>query len=77
MHTSQEFYDRIEVWQDKVLFPYFMPTYSPELNIIEILWKKMKYEWISFSSYEDIEKLKNDIETILIEYGSKYLINFA
>ncbi len=25
---------------------YFLPPYSPELKRIEILWKKMKYEWL-------------------------------
>ena len=77
MHTGREFYGKIEGWQEKGLFPYFIPAYSPELNLIEILWKKMKYEWIPFSAYENTEKLKNAIETILIEYGSKYIIDFA
>jgi transposase len=30
---------------------YFLPPYSPELNRIEILWKKMKYEWLPFKSF--------------------------
>ena len=77
VHTSEEFSSNIEKWQDKGLFPYFIPAYSPELNLIEILWKKMKYEWLSFSAYESLEKLKKEIENILIEYGDKYLIDFA
>ena len=77
MHTGKEFYSNIEKWQEKGLFPYFIPSYSPELNLIEILWKKIKYEWLPFSAYESIEKLKKEIETILIEYGSKYIINFS
>ena len=77
VHTSKLFEDNIEKWQEKGLFPYFIPKYSPELNLIEKLWQKMKYEWLPFSAYESIEKLKKEIETILIEYGSKYIINFS
>lgn len=25
---------------------FWLPTYSPHLNLIEILWRFMKYEWI-------------------------------
>ncbi|WP_368860940.1 transposase, partial [Desulforhabdus sp. TSK] len=35
----------------KNLYIKFLPTYSPELNLIEILWRKIKYEWLSFSAY--------------------------
>ena len=34
---------------------YFLPAYSPELNRIEILWKKMKYEWLPFQSFTPVE----------------------
>lgn len=27
---------------------YFIPTYSPELNRIEMVWKQMKYHWREF-----------------------------
>ncbi|WP_157648304.1 IS3 family transposase, partial [Burkholderia ubonensis] len=29
---------------------YFLPPYSPELNRIEKLWHKMKYEWLAFKA---------------------------
>jgi len=32
IHTSAEFTEHIEKWQSKGLFPYFLPSYSPELN---------------------------------------------
>lgn len=77
MHTGKIFSDNIEKWQEKGLFPYFISAYSPELNIIEILWKKIKYEWLSFFAYENLEKLKKELETILKECGVKYLIDFT
>jgi transposase len=28
----------------------YLPPYSPELNLIEILWRRIKYTWLPFSS---------------------------
>ena len=40
-HANQVIKDAIEVVEAKVLF---LPTYSPELNAIEMLWSKLKIE---------------------------------
>ena len=77
IHTSHHFFEQIENWQKKGLFPYFLPTYSPELNAIEILWRKIKYEWLPFSAYESFKKLQEAVDEVLIHFGSKYLITFA
>ena len=49
-HTSIAFSENIEEWQKRGLYLYFLPSYSPHLNKIEILWRKMKYEWMPFSA---------------------------
>jgi transposase len=54
-----------------------IPAYSPELNQIEILWRKMKYVWLDFSDYLSFETLKNAVEHILVDIGGKYRINFT
>jgi transposase len=77
IHTSNDFLDNIEKWQEKGLYPYFIPPYSPEFNKIEILWRKMKYEWMPFSAYKGIQSLRNAVHNILIGFGSIYKINFA
>lgn len=77
VHTAQLILDSIDEWHAQNVFLYFLPPYSPELNSIEMLWKKMKYSWLSFDSYESMKKLKDSVEQILIEYGTKYKINFA
>jgi hypothetical protein len=35
------------------------------LNLIEILWKKIKYEWLPFSSYSTCGNLKQLVPAIL------------
>ena len=42
-HTSKKFKAKIKEWNSNNLFICNLPTYSPELNIIEILWRFIKY----------------------------------
>ena len=55
----------------------FLPPYSPELNLIERLWRKMKYELIPISAYQSFESLKQAVYSIFEQYESKYQINFG
>ncbi|MEL7118808.1 MAG: IS630 family transposase, partial [Bacteroidota bacterium] len=45
-HTSKAVQAKIEQWKNKGLYIFYLPTYSPHLNLIEILWRKIKYEWL-------------------------------
>ncbi len=76
-HTSNEFDSNLEAWKDKGLHIYRLPTYSPELNIIEIVWRKIKYEWLPFSAYESYEFLKQELFNVLSGIGTEYKISFS
>jgi transposase len=77
IHTSDDFDDCIDFWQQRGLFLYYLPTYSPELNLIEILWRFIKYFWLPFSAYLSFSHLSSSLDFILSNFGSKYLISFA
>lgn len=47
-HTSDFFRSHLEEWEERGLYVMPISAYSPQLNIIEILWRKIKYEWLSF-----------------------------
>jgi hypothetical protein len=47
------------------------------VNMIEILWRNMKYRWLPIEAYECFDSLRRAIEEILINYGSKYQIDFS
>lgn len=49
----------------------------PHLNIIEILWQKVKYEWLKPHHYFDWQSLNNALDEIFINMDSKYTINFT
>lgn len=77
IHTSGKFMDCIPEWEEKGLIIKFLPKYSPELNIIEILWRFIKYYWLPFSAYLSFEYLDREVENILAKIGSEFKINFA
>ena len=64
------------MWQEKNLFIFFLPTYSPHLNKIETLWHKTKHEWLKAEDYSSFQKLKNAIRGIFNQVGEKYKTNF-
>ncbi|WP_099116111.1 IS630 family transposase, partial [Xenorhabdus miraniensis] len=37
--------------QEHNLFLLYLPTYSPELNLIEIVWRQAKYHWRRFMTW--------------------------
>ena len=76
-HTSNEFNDNLESWEEKGLTVYRIPPYSPELNIIEIVWRKIKYEWLDFSAYKSYASLKKELFHVLSNIGINYKIKFS
>lgn len=77
IHKSRKFMEKIPIWQKLGLFIEFLPTYSPELNKIEILWRKIKYEWMPFTAYESLKNLRQALFHILKNVGEIYVINFS
>jgi transposase len=77
IHTSNVFLEKQAEWEAKGLTIFFLPTYSPELNIIEILWRFIKYQWLEVNAYENWGSLVKAVENIFIKFGSEYIINFA
>ena len=76
-HTSRKTQSKIAQWKKQGLHLEFLPKYSPELNLIEILWRFIKYQWLPFEAYENKESLVNELESILKGIGTKYLISFS
>lgn len=77
IHTSAVFLARLGDWEARGVVLHYLPTYSPELNLIEILWRKIKYNWLPLSSYVSYENLKKSVLEVLSGFGNKYLITFG
>ena len=64
-------------WAEKnKFFLLYIPPYSPELNLIEILWKHAKYHWRDFTSWTPAS-LVQEVRAILEGFGEKFHIGFA
>jgi len=64
-------------WQEQNLYIFYLPTYSPHLNKIETLWRKIKYEWLRPETYRAFKTLKTAIWYILDCVGQQYTVQFA
>ncbi|WP_346301325.1 hypothetical protein [Halomonas sp. BM-2019] len=48
------------------------------MNLIEILWRQVKYAWLPLTAYESFATLTSEVERILSNYGGKeHAITFA
>jgi transposase len=77
VHTSEAFDACLPQWKKKGLIIKYLTPYAPELNLIEILWRNIKYTWLPFSAYQCLNTLRDALENILKNFGSKYQITFA
>ena len=76
IHRSKAFIRHIPKWIKRGLIIKYLPVYSPELNLIEILWRFIKYYWLPFSAYGSFQQLCAAVEEILQQFGTKYTIDF-
>jgi len=69
-HLSNEVKQKVKEWAKQGLFIFYLPPYSPHLNIIETLWRKIKLEWLKPEDFENKEKLHQAISNILKNYNN-------
>ena len=76
-HRARVIKERTGVWQKRGLYLFYLPRYSPHLNIVETLWRKLKYEWLTPSDYETRETLSYGVRQALKAVGESLLIQFS
>lgn len=77
IHTAKQIKQRIPIWQERGLYLFYLPPYSPHLNIIERLWKELKARWLRPSDYQSAEQLFYAAELALSSVGKTLRINFS
>jgi transposase len=75
-HKGKPMEKRRRKWMAQGLLLYYLPSYSPELNRIEILWKQAKYFWRRYISLKG-QELVDEIESLMKGFGTAFTINFA
>ncbi len=76
IHRSKLFKSKISHWQNQDLYIFFLPPYSPELNKVEILWRFIKYKWLPLDAFLNFQNLKERLNLVWNDIGSKWCINF-
>jgi hypothetical protein len=76
VHQSKRMRTLQPGWATRGLFIFFLPPYSPKLNIIERLWKEMKARWIQPADYDNEQQLFYSIHLILNAIGKDLFLHF-
>ena len=77
IHTAKKIHARRKFWEARGLFLFYLPPYSPHLNIIETLWRKLKYEWLRPEDYASEQHLFYATSLALASVGNALIINFS
>lgn len=77
IHRSRIIKERVKIWQQRGLYLFYLPRYSPHLNIVETLWRKLKYEWLTPTDYQSKEHLFYQITLALKAVGNSLFIRFS
>jgi transposase len=76
-HVAMRVQERREFWQQRGLFVFYLPPYSPHLNIAQVLWRKLKYQWLRPQDYLEPQALFYQVRQALAAVGTLLKIHFA
>ncbi len=81
-HVAKTVKERRSFWQQRGLFVFYLPSYSrrpvgTRLNIVETLWRHLKYQWLRPQDYLQNDALFSRVTQALAAVGSSLKIHFA
>ena len=65
------------VWEKRGLFLFFLPPYSPHLNLAETLWRILKGKWIRPQDYVSTDSLFYATNRALASVGKLLFVNYS
>lgn len=77
VHRSRIIRELRPVWEKRGLFLFFLPPYSPHLNIAETLWRILKGKWIQPADYISEDNLFYAVNRALAAMGSISKVKFS
>ena len=77
IHRGKLFKELRPIWEKRGLYLFFLPPYSPHLNIAETLWRILKGKWLRPADYVSTDSLLYATNRALAAVGSELYINFA
>lgn len=77
VHTAGLIRQRRLIWEARGLYLFWLPTYSPHLNIAETLWRHLKGGWLRPEDYGQADDLAYAVNRCLANVGTHLKIKFS
>lgn len=77
IHRSKLMMEMRQIWEKRGLYLFFLPPYSPHLNIAETLWRILKGKWIQPADYASADSLFYAVNRALAALGTTSFVNFS
>ena len=77
VHRNKKIKELRPIWEQRGLFLFFLPPYSPQLNVAETLWRILKGKWIRPQDYQTSDMLFYTTNRALADIGKGLRINFS
>ena len=76
LHRCRVIKERLAAWRRRGLWLFYLPPYSPHLNLCETLWRIAKGKWLAAEDYQSTERLHYSVTSVLNAVGKHAHINF-
>jgi transposase len=77
IHTATSVLQCRAVWEERDLYLFFLPAYSPHLNIAETVWRHLKGGWLRPEDYAQPDDLAYATNRCLANFGKQLRIDFS
>lgn len=77
IHTATQVTQRLIDWQQRGLYLFYLPPYSPHLNLVERVWKELKARWLRPEDYQSSSSLFYAVWLALAAVGQELFIKFS
>lgn len=77
VHRNKWMRERRPIWEKRGLFLFYLPPYSPHLNIAETLWRILKGKWIRPQDYASTDDLFYAANRALADIGNHLFIKYS
>ena len=77
VHRAKVIQERRSIWEQRGLYLFFLPPYSPHLNIAETLWRHLKTGWLTPPDYATADDLAYALNRCMHNVGESLKIKFS
>ena len=71
IHKAKRIQPSIKALESQGLYLFFLPPYSPELNLIEPCWRHIKHERMIIRLFDTQSALHQGVEDALTQYATE------